>query len=137
MARSPRAWGATDQIHLKCLGDQPGNRWLDGVTAESRVQLAPTTTGVFTGTYWQAVPVSGAADQITLKCLGTGVEGNRWLFGRPDDGSVGLAPQAARDRNELPETKWLVTVRYHKGPYPANPAGVPPGYRVPAKRTRN
>jgi hypothetical protein len=88
-----------DKINLKCRGTLPGNRWLDGVTEDASVWLAPTTGGVYTGTLWQVFRVGGTADQITLKCLGKGMEGNRWLVGRRDH-AVGLAPQAAaRQRN--------------------------------------
>jgi hypothetical protein len=94
---------AANQFSFYCRGTIAGNRWLDGVTAESTVGLAPTRSGVFTGTYWQAVLVSGTTDQITLRCLGTGVEGNRYLIGR-GDGSVGLAPQGG----PVAGTRWKV-----------------------------
>jgi hypothetical protein len=92
-------------IHLKCLGHIPGNRWLDGRTADGSVGLAPTTGGIFTGTVWQVFLVMGTQSIITLKCLGKGVEGNRWLVGRPGDRTVGLAPQPG-----IPETKWMVRI---------------------------
>jgi hypothetical protein len=94
-----------NQISLYCKGTAAGNRWLDGLTAEGAVQLAPTRAGVFSGTYWQADLVSGKTDEITLKCLGTGAEGNRYLIGR-GDGSVGLAPQGG----QVPGTRWRVVV---------------------------
>jgi hypothetical protein len=43
--------------HFKCLGDIEGNRWLDGRTQDGTVGLAPTTTGGYTGTSWQAIKV--------------------------------------------------------------------------------
>jgi hypothetical protein len=94
---------SNDEIHLRCLGTTPGNRWLDGRTADGGVGLAPTTGGVFTGTFWQASLVTG--NDITLKCLGRGVEGNRWLVGHPQDRTVGLAPQPGSQ-----ETKWRVRI---------------------------
>jgi hypothetical protein len=94
---------SNDEIHLRCLGTTPGNRWLDGRTADGGVGLAPTTGGVFTGTFWQASLVRG--NDITLKCLGRGVEGNRWLVGHPQDRTVGLAPQPGSQ-----ETKWRVSI---------------------------
>jgi hypothetical protein len=75
--------------HFKCLGDVEGNRWLDGRTNNGSVGLAPTTTGSYTGTSWQALEVEPGIYHI--KCLGD-VEGNRWLDGRTNNGSVGLAP---------------------------------------------
>jgi hypothetical protein len=73
------------------------------VTADGSVELADTTGKEKTGTFWQVVPV-GAGDLITLKCLGTGIEGNRWLVGRKDK-AVGLAPQP-----DIPATKWRVKI---------------------------
>ncbi len=94
------------RLNLYCQGTAPGNRWLDGVTDEGSVQLAPTRSGVFTGTYWQAVRLPGTTDQVTFKCLGAGIGGNRYLIGR-GDGSVGLAPQGG----QIPGTKWKVRIR--------------------------
>src|SRR5215212_10201633 len=94
------------EIHLRCLGTTPGNRWLDGRTADGGVGLAPTTGGVFTGTRWKVVfTIAGSNDVIHLECLGKGVEGNRWLVGRTGDRTVGLAPQPGSQ-----ETKWRVRI---------------------------
>ena len=91
-------------IHLRCLGAGNSNlRWLDGVTGDGSVQLAPTTAGKYTGTSWRVVPGKVSPDQttgdISLECLGTG-PGNKWLVGRRDR-AVGLAPQAGS-----PATTW-------------------------------
>lgn len=94
-----------DVIHLRCMGHIPGNRWLDGRTADGSVGLAPSTGGIFTGTYWEVLLVAGTQSDITLRCLGKGVKGNEWLVGRPADRTVGLAPQAG-----IPATKWRVRI---------------------------
>jgi len=75
--------------HFKCMGHIEGNRWLDGVTQENRVWLAPTTTGGYTGTNWQAIEVEPGV--YHLKCLGH-IEGNRWLDGVTQENRVWLAP---------------------------------------------
>ncbi len=58
------AWQALEVepgiYHFKCMGDVEGNRWLDGRTIDSSVGLAPTTTGSYTGTSWQALGVTTA-----------------------------------------------------------------------------
>jgi hypothetical protein len=103
-AKAALPFGHGDKITLECLGG-PANVhfFLDGRTAEGNVGLAPTTGGVFTGTFWQVSLVRG--NDITLKCLGKGVEGNRWLVGRTGDRTVGLAPQPGSQ-----DTKWRVSI---------------------------
>ncbi|MDD4652437.1 MAG: hypothetical protein PHQ34_09420 [Methanothrix sp.] len=75
--------------HFKCMGHIDGNRWLDGVTQENRVWLAPTTTGGYTGTSWQAIEVEPGI--YHLKCMGH-IDGNRWLDGVTQENRVWLAP---------------------------------------------
>jgi hypothetical protein len=75
--------------YLKCLGSVPGNRWLDGRTADGTVGLAPLTTWPFTGTRWRAHKQTDGS--WAFRCLGD-APGNKWLDGRTADGTVGLAP---------------------------------------------
>jgi hypothetical protein len=42
-----------DVIALECLGDIPGNRWLDGRTQSATVGLSPHTGSPYTGTAWR------------------------------------------------------------------------------------
>jgi hypothetical protein len=92
-------------VALKCMGLVEGNRWLDGRTVEGKVGLAPHTNKPFSGTRWQVVE----ADQnnpsfVFLKCLGL-EEGNRWLDGNTQAGTVGLAPKTD---SPYTGTKWEV-----------------------------
>jgi hypothetical protein len=52
-----RSFGAVlahgNEIALRCLGDRPGPRYLDGRTHDGTVGLAPTTNAPFTGTRWE------------------------------------------------------------------------------------
>jgi hypothetical protein len=93
------------QMSFKCLGTietQPTTRrYLDGVTAEGSVQLAPSRAGVYTGTYWEVSVYSFTRQEILLRCLGTGTGGNRYLIGR-GGGNVGLAPEGVGP----PGTRW-------------------------------
>jgi hypothetical protein len=90
-----------NEVSLKCLGNLPGPRYLDGRPADGSVGLAPRVKRD-SGTKWRVVAAGEGA--ISLKCLGT-IEGNRWLDGRTPDSSVGLAPNA-----EFPFTgaRWQV-----------------------------
>ena len=49
-----------DIITLKCLGDKPGPRYLDGRTDAGDVVLSPTTNKPFTGTRWSIEVVEKA-----------------------------------------------------------------------------
>jgi hypothetical protein len=42
-----------DLFTLECLGDQPGNRFLDGNTQAGSVGLAPHTGPEIAGTLWR------------------------------------------------------------------------------------
>ena len=89
-------------VALRCLGDIPGPRYLNGRTANGTVGLAPNLSPQFTGTRWRVVRVGEGI--VALKCLGD-IEGPRWLDGRTADGAVGVA-----DATEPPftGTKWEV-----------------------------
>ncbi|MGP3975282.1 hypothetical protein ACTWQF_14955 [Streptomyces sp. 8N114] len=66
--------------------------------------LAPDTSEPFTGTRWKAVRDSNSI--TTVKCLGN-VEGNRFLDGHTQDGTVGLAPSTDKP---FTGTRWAVEV---------------------------
>ncbi|NMG18923.1 hypothetical protein [Brasilonema bromeliae] len=73
-------------VALENQGVINGSKWLDGVTADDSVKLAPNTKGGYTGTKW------------TINILGDGVVAldnqgkSKWLDGVTADGSVRLAP---------------------------------------------
>jgi hypothetical protein len=81
-----------DQIHLECLGDQPGPRWLDGRTQDGTVGLAPNTQPPYSGTLWRVSVLSDYFNNYAFYCEGTGTGNARYLDGRTQDGTVGLAP---------------------------------------------
>ena len=91
---------AGNHVALRCLGDIPGPRYLDGRTANGTVGLAPNMSPEFTGTRWRVVRVGDGV--VELKCLGN-IEGPRWLDGRTADGTVGLAPNRS-----FTDTRWQV-----------------------------
>ena len=78
-----------NKISVRCLGDKPGPRFLDGRTANATVGLAPDLSKKFSGTKWEVIRAGEGI--ITLKCLGV-VAGAPWLDGRTATKTVGLAP---------------------------------------------
>lgn len=68
---------------LECLGD-PRNKgehfFLDGLTRDSRVELAPRVSRYYSGTIWEII-YNEAEGIYWLKCLGS-VEGKRFLNGK-------------------------------------------------------
>ncbi len=66
-----------NDVSLRCLGNIPGPRYLDGRTANGTVGLAPNLSPEFTGTRWRVVRTAGDG-MVELKCLGD-IEGPRWL----------------------------------------------------------
>jgi hypothetical protein len=69
------------------------NRFLDGRTSDPVVQvgLAPANLEPFTGTRWLVRPApSASSSSVALECLGH-IDGPRFLDGRTEDGTVGLA----------------------------------------------
>jgi len=90
------------KVLLRCLGNIPGWRYLNGRTGDGTVGLAPNLSPNFTGTKWRVVRAGQGV--VALKCLGN-IQGPRWLDGRTADGTVGLAP----NRNEpFTGTRWQV-----------------------------
>jgi hypothetical protein len=93
---------AGNNVSLRCLGNIPGPRYLDGRTANGTVGLAPNLSPRFTGTEWRVVRAGDGV--VELRCLGE-IEGPRWLDGRTADGTVGLAPNTNRP---FTGTRWQV-----------------------------
>jgi hypothetical protein len=86
--------------YLKCLGNLPGLRYLDGRTQNRTVGLVKELVKPFTGTKWRVFAAGGGA--VSFQCLGN-IEGARWLDGRTTDGSVGLAPNR---QGQFTGTRW-------------------------------
>jgi hypothetical protein len=53
---------------IECLGPMAGNRWLNGETANGRVDLAPDTTDANSGTKWLATLGSSGWQ---FRCIGS------------------------------------------------------------------
>jgi hypothetical protein len=102
---------ASHVVSLKCLGNIPGPRYLDGRTANGTVGLAPNLGPNFTGTKWRVVRLGEGV--VELRCLGD-IEGPRWLDGRTADGTVGLAPNT---RGSFTGTRWQVLQVSDNNPY--------------------
>lgn len=93
---------AGNHVSLRCLGNIPGPRFLNGRTANGTVGLAPNLGPEFTGTEWRVIRAGDGV--VELRCLGD-IEGPRWLDGRTADGTVGLAPNTNRP---FTGTRWQV-----------------------------
>jgi hypothetical protein len=89
-------------VSLKCLGNIPGPRYLDGRTANGAVGLAPNLSPKFSGTMRRVVRAGEGV--VELKCLGN-IEGPRWLNGRTASGTAGLAPNTYKP---FTGTRWQV-----------------------------
>jgi hypothetical protein len=86
-----------DQIHLECLGDKPGPRWLDGRTQDGTVGLAPNTQPPYMGTTWHITTNTANQPNPDFRgyfhyCEGMGPGDARYLDGRTDAGDVVLSP---------------------------------------------
>lgn len=93
-------------IALQCLGALDGPRWLDGNTAIGSANLVWHTKKPYTGTRWRVVRADNKNPNIVfLQCLGH-LDGPRWLDGRTQDGSVGLA---SKTEPPFTGTKWEIT----------------------------
>lgn len=86
---------------LKCLGTLEGPRFLNGITAEARVDLAPSVGGNFSGTIWE-VTYDEPASAYRFRCQGN-IEGARFLNGLTSEARVNLAPSAG---GEFSGTNW-------------------------------
>jgi len=104
-----------DQIHLECLGDKPGPRWLDGRTQDGTVGLAPNTQPPYTGTLWTVSVLSDYFNYYAFYCEGTGPGDARLLDGRTQDRTVGLAPNT---QPPYTGTKWHLTTNIADQPNP-------------------
>ncbi|HUR83486.1 MAG TPA: hypothetical protein VM733_22210 [Thermoanaerobaculia bacterium] len=79
-------------ILLESVNAAQGNHWLDGLTAQHAVQLAPVTDKPYTGTRWRVhADPQQQPDVFVFECLGN-VPGYRWLDGLTQSGGVQLAP---------------------------------------------
>ena len=104
-----------DIITLKCLGDKPGPRYLDGRTQNGTVGLAPNMNPPYSGTKWRVEYLNPSADpnleyynDILLHCEGK-EPGPRWLDGRTQDGTIGLAPESNTYKGYT-GTRWAIDV---------------------------
>jgi hypothetical protein len=107
-----------DHISLECASNEPGSKFLDGNTHNSTVGLAPHTNPPFTGTRWEVVqanPGKWPPTQWWFFCRANWPRpagapyyepGDRWLDGRTQNSSVGLAPSRGA---QYTGTKWEVT----------------------------
>jgi len=95
----------------------PQNYFLDGRTQNGSVGLAPNTDPPYTGTRWQVVQRNPGTwpPSWWLMCLGD-VPGPRWLDGRTDNGTVGLAPTRSAP---FTGTRWEIA-RWTGPDYPPN-----------------
>jgi outer membrane protein assembly factor BamB len=103
VAKSTRIDTITDQANLatddivtiKSEGNIPGRSWLNAITGNGTVALAPGFAfDVLSGTWWQ---VARHGEALSFRSLGTaaGPTTPVWLDGRTADGTVGLAPSFA------------------------------------------
>ncbi len=86
---------------LKCLGTLEGARFLNGITTEARVDLAPSVGGNFSGTIWE-ITYDEATSAYRFRCQGN-LEGARFLNGITTEARVDLAPSAG---GEFSGTNW-------------------------------
>jgi hypothetical protein len=106
-----------DHITLECQNNEPGPKFLDGRTQDATVGLAPHTNPPFTGTRWEVVqanPGKWPPTQWWFFCRGNWPRpagapyyepGPRWLDGRTQTRTVGLAPHRGAPYTG---TKWEV-----------------------------
>ena len=80
-----------DIVTLQSQGNIPGSSWLNAITSNSTVLLAPHFGADLSGTWWRVVSHDGA---VSFGSLGTAVGPTTpvWLNGRTLDGKVDLAP---------------------------------------------
>ncbi|BBD66756.1 hypothetical protein NIES4072_59690 [Nostoc commune NIES-4072] len=67
------------------------SKWLDGVTVDGSVKLAPSTESPYTGTHWRIKTLSDGV--VALDNQGK----SKWLDGVTEDGSVKLAPNIGKN----------------------------------------
>jgi DNA-binding CsgD family transcriptional regulator len=91
-----------DIISLRAQGENDGLRWLDGITQNGKVELAPSYEAPYTGARWKVYD-ENEDGVISLESQGS-LEGPQWLDGRTYDGTVGLAP----NREFYSGTNWQV-----------------------------
>ena len=87
-------------VTLECQGTVAGSRFLNGITHDGSVALAPDTDPPYSGTRWSMTQVADGV--VSLRCMGL-VDGPRFLDGRTREGSVGLAPVTT---GQFTGTRW-------------------------------
>ena len=70
---------AGNTVSLRCLGNASGPRYLNGMTGNGSIGLAPGLVKPYSGTKWKLYNSAGGS--FALFCLGS-VTGPRWLDGR-------------------------------------------------------
>ncbi|GAA0280253.1 hypothetical protein GCM10010302_17540 [Streptomyces polychromogenes] len=95
-------------VNFRCLGEVPGNKFLDGNTGTNKVALAPSTAPPFTGTLWSLQEVPSVPHAFTIECMGTGAgsQGSQFLDGNTSTGEVTLRPNT-----NFTGTRWLLSNR--------------------------
>ncbi|WP_248277542.1 CHAT domain-containing protein [Brasilonema sp. UFV-L1] len=86
-------------VALENQGVINGSKWLDGITHNDSVNLAPNTEGGYTGTKWR-INIIGDGE-VALDNQGE----SRWLNGLTENGSVNLAPRIGNDHTG---TRWKI-----------------------------
>jgi hypothetical protein len=84
--------GSSMTVALQCLGkiNNPSHVYLDGRTLTGTTGLAPSTTGVYSGTHW--LLTNNGKNGFTLKCLGAVPSAwYQYLNGGTERGTVTLA----------------------------------------------
>ena len=89
------------QVFVRCLGQVPGKKFLDGNTQQKKVYLSNTTDPPFTGTNWDLIPAG--PQEYHLKCLGG--NGDLFLDGNTVTGEVVLSPNT---QPPFTGTRWLL-----------------------------
>lgn len=92
-----------DTVTFQCLGDNADKgvtRFLDGLTVQGLVALAPQVSREYSGTRWKVAKLDDGT--LGFMCLGER-NGVRWLTGRARDAAVGLTGKVG---GEFVGTRW-------------------------------
>jgi hypothetical protein len=89
--------------YILCLGPGEGNRWLNGETKKSEVDLAPDPTDPNSGTAWFAFQEDPTKNSWQFRCHGS-LDQSQFLNGHTIEGTVNL------DRNpDSSGTRWFLS----------------------------
>lgn len=94
-----------DIISLKCEIDTVRGPWLDAVTAEGSVNLAPSTDGGYTGTWWEVHDYGNQV--VALEAVGNKDGQRKRSLSLKDNGTVGLSLNHGKKNSSA---KWKVGV---------------------------